>query len=188
MSTWLVVTCTACGTTGPGRAKAGLCKRCYARALHPVRPCKGCGQARRHMAAGLCARCYRLSRTTVVVCPGCGELRPVHLAGRCQRCASGEPPPGPAAARTAAGRSRACGRAAARPAMPGPARSPCPPRKQTPGIGDELAFGSQEKDQQESANGRCSCFQGIAAPVIWAPCGLAGTLLSCLVRGLRSLT
>jgi AcrR family transcriptional regulator len=38
--------------------------------------------------------------------------------------ASGEPPPGPAAARTAANRSRACGRVAARPAMPGPVRSP----------------------------------------------------------------
>jgi integrase len=86
MSNWPVVTCTACGATGPGRARPGLCRRCYARSRHPVRPCDGCGQARRHLAAGLCARCYRLSRTTVVVCPGCGELRPVHLAGRCQRC------------------------------------------------------------------------------------------------------
>ena len=86
MSTWPVVSCTACGATGPGRARPGLCRRCYARSRHPVRPCDACGQARRHLAAGLCARCYRLSRTAVVVCPGCGELRPVHLAGRCQRC------------------------------------------------------------------------------------------------------
>jgi integrase len=106
MSTWPQVTCTACGTTGPGRPKAGLCKRCYARARYPVRPCNGCGQPRRHMAAGLCARCYRLSRTTVVVCPGCGELRPVHLAGRCQRCKRR------AAARP--GRCPDCGRQVAR--------------------------------------------------------------------------
>jgi len=86
MSAWPVVTCAACGMTGPGRAKPSLCKRCYARARHPVRPCQGCGRTRRHLAAGLCARCYRLSRTTTVLCPGCGELRPVHLAGRCQRC------------------------------------------------------------------------------------------------------
>lgn len=86
MSSWPVVTCTTCGVTGPGRAKPGLCRSCYARARHPVRPCEGCGRPRRHLAAGLCARCYRLSRTTTVVCPGCGELRPVHLGGRCERC------------------------------------------------------------------------------------------------------
>ena len=85
-STWPVVTCTGCGATGPGRARPGLCQRCYARAQHPVQPCPGCGQTRRHLAAGLCARCYRLSRTSVVPCPGCGELRAVYLAGRCQRC------------------------------------------------------------------------------------------------------
>ena len=86
MSAWPVVTCTACGATGPGRAKPGLCRRCYARAQHPVRPCEGCGRTRRHLAAGLCARCYRLSRTRLVICPDCGEERPVWFAGRCQRC------------------------------------------------------------------------------------------------------
>jgi integrase len=80
------VTCTECGATGPGRAKAGLCKGCYARAQHPVRPCPGCGQTSRHLAAGLCARCYRLSRTRLVTCPGCGELRPVYFGDRCERC------------------------------------------------------------------------------------------------------
>jgi hypothetical protein len=85
-STWPVVTCTACGATRPGRAKAGLCKRCYARAQHPVRPCGSCGQTRRHLAAGLCARCYRLSLTRIVICPGCGEERPVHFGDRCERC------------------------------------------------------------------------------------------------------
>ncbi len=85
-TTWPVVTCTACGATGPGRAKARLCNRCDARALHPVRPCAGCGETRRHLAAGLCARCYRLSRTRLVICPGCGELRPVYFGDRCERC------------------------------------------------------------------------------------------------------
>ena len=83
---WPVVTCTACGATGPGRRKAGLCKRCYARAKHPVRPCPGCGQTRRHLAAGLCARCYRLSRTRLVTCPGCSQQRPVYFGDRCERC------------------------------------------------------------------------------------------------------
>ena len=81
-----VVTCTACGATGPGRAKPGLCKRCYARAQHPVRPCDGCGRTRRQFAAGLCARCYRRSRTRLVICQNCGEERPVWFAGRCERC------------------------------------------------------------------------------------------------------
>jgi hypothetical protein len=85
-STWPQITCTSCGATGPGRPKIGLCKRCYARARHPVQACGGCGQTRRHLAAGLCARCYRLSRTRLVTCPGCGELRPVHFGDRCERC------------------------------------------------------------------------------------------------------
>jgi hypothetical protein len=85
-STWPVVTCTACGATGPGRPKAGLCKRCYARAQHPVRPCPGCGRTRRHLAAGLCARCYRLSLTRLVTCPGCDQERPVYFGDRCERC------------------------------------------------------------------------------------------------------
>jgi hypothetical protein len=105
-STWPVVTCTACGATGPGRRKAGLCKRCYARAEHPVRPCPGCGQTRRHLAAGLCARCYRLSRTRLVVCPGCGQQRPVYSGDRCERCKRR------AAAR--AGACRDCGKQATR--------------------------------------------------------------------------
>ncbi len=86
MSTWPVVTCTACGATGPGRAKPGLCKRGYARARRQTRPCASCGQERPHLAAGLCARCYRLSRTRLVICPDCGEERPVWFAGRCERC------------------------------------------------------------------------------------------------------
>jgi integrase len=81
-----VITCTVCGRTGPGRRKAGLCHRCYARAWRAARPCASCGQDRPHLAAGLCARCYRLSRTRLVICPDCGELRPVHFAGRCERC------------------------------------------------------------------------------------------------------
>ena len=97
-STWPVVTCIKCGATGPGRRKAGVCKRCYARAKHPVRPCPGCGQVRRHLAAGLCARCYRLSRTRLVVCPGCGQRRPVYFGDRCERCK-----------RRAAARAGACG-------------------------------------------------------------------------------
>ena len=83
---WPVITCTVCGSTGPGRRKAGLCKRCYARAWRQARPCASCGQDRPHLAAGLCARCYRLSRTRLVLCPDCGELRPVHFADRCERC------------------------------------------------------------------------------------------------------
>ena len=86
MSNWPVVTCTACGATGPGRASAGLCKRCYARAQHPVQPCESCGHTLRHLAAGLCALCYRESRTRMVTCPGCGELRPVHFGDQCERC------------------------------------------------------------------------------------------------------
>ena len=56
VSAWQPVTCTECGTTGPGRPGRGLCKRCYARAQHPVRPCEDCGRTRRQLAAGLCAR------------------------------------------------------------------------------------------------------------------------------------
>jgi len=85
-TTWPVVTCTGCGAIRPGRPKVGRCKRCYARAQHPVQPCPGCGQTRRHLAAGLCARCYRLSLTRLVTCPGCGELRPVYFGDRCERC------------------------------------------------------------------------------------------------------
>jgi integrase len=85
-ATWPVVTCTACGATGPGRPKAGLCKRCYARAQHPVESCGGCGQIRRRLAAGLCARCYRLSRTRMILCSGCGQERPVYFGDRCERC------------------------------------------------------------------------------------------------------
>jgi hypothetical protein len=85
-ATWPVVACTACGATGPGRPRVGLCKRCYARAQHPVQPCAGCGQTRRHLAAGLCARCYRLSLTRLVTCPGCGQERPVYFGDRCERC------------------------------------------------------------------------------------------------------
>jgi hypothetical protein len=76
----------ACGTTGPGRAKAGLCKRCYTRAQHPVQACGGCGQTRRHLAAGLCARCYRLSLTRLATCRACGQERPVYFGDRCERC------------------------------------------------------------------------------------------------------
>jgi hypothetical protein len=85
-TTWPLVTCATCGTTGPGRPRVGVCKRCYARALHTVRPCAGCGENRRHLAAGLCARCYRLSRTRLVFCPGCGDERPVYFGDRCERC------------------------------------------------------------------------------------------------------
>jgi len=102
MSTWPVVTCTACGATGPGRRKAGLCQRCYARAQHEVRACAGCGQVRRHLAGGLCARCYRLSRTRLQHCPGCDEVRPVYFGDRCERCKR--------RAAAQAGRCRDCGR------------------------------------------------------------------------------
>ena len=81
-----VIACAACGSTGAGRRKAGLCPRCYARAWRRARPCASCGQDRPHLAAGLCQRCYRLSRTRLVICPGCGELRPVWFADRCERC------------------------------------------------------------------------------------------------------
>ena len=103
---WPVVTCTACGVTGPGRAKHSLCRRCYGRAQHPVRPCQQCGRTIRLFAAGLCASCYRRSRTRLVICPDCGELRPVFFAGRCQRCKLR------AAAR--AGACRDCGKQVAR--------------------------------------------------------------------------
>ena len=69
----------------PGR-KAGLCKRCYVRAQHPVRPCEDCGRTRRQLAAGLCAGCYRRSRTRLVTCTACGEQRPVWFGDRCERC------------------------------------------------------------------------------------------------------
>jgi integrase len=114
-ATWPVVTCTACGATGPGRPKVGLCKRCYARAQHPVQACGGCGQTRRHLAAGLCARCYRLSLTRLTTCRACGELRPVYLGDRCERCkrraaakAGACAECGKQVARLWAGRCRAC--------------------------------------------------------------------------------
>jgi integrase len=81
---WPTVTCTACGTTGPG--KAGRCRRCYARAQHTPRVCVGCQQLRRHLAAGRCARCYRLSRTRRRRCVACGQVRPIHFGDRCERC------------------------------------------------------------------------------------------------------
>ena len=111
---WPVVTCTACGQTGPGRPRIGLCKRCYARAQHPVQPCQGCGQVRRHLAAGLCARCYRLSRTRMILCPGCGQERPVYFGDRCERCKRPAAPAGACAGcakqvmRLWAGRCRTC--------------------------------------------------------------------------------
>jgi hypothetical protein len=101
-----VIACAACGNTGPGRRKAGLCQRCYARAWRAARPCASCGQHRPHLAAGLCARCYRLSRTRLVLCPGCGEERPVYRGDRCERCKKR------AAAR--AGACRDCGKQVAR--------------------------------------------------------------------------
>jgi integrase len=78
------VICATCGATGAGRA--GLCRRCYARAQHPMRVCAGCNQLRRHLAAGRCARCYRLSRTRQQCCTACGEVRPVYFGDRCERC------------------------------------------------------------------------------------------------------
>jgi integrase len=101
-----VITCAACGSTGPGRRKAGLCQRCYARAWRAARPCASCGQDRPHLAAGLCARCYRLSRTRLVLCPGCDEERPVYWGDRCERCKKR------AAARS--GACRDCGKQVAR--------------------------------------------------------------------------
>ena len=103
---WPVITCTVCGRTGPGRRKAGLCKRCYACAWRRSRPCIGCGQERPHLAAGLCARCYRLSRTRLVICPGCGEQRPVWFGDRCERCKK--------QAAAQAGACRDCGKQVAR--------------------------------------------------------------------------
>jgi hypothetical protein len=78
------VTCATCGATGPGRA--GLCRRCYARAQHTPRVCADCNQLRRHLAAGRCARCYRLSRTRQQRCSVCDEVRPVYFGDRCERC------------------------------------------------------------------------------------------------------
>jgi hypothetical protein len=80
----VTLACATCGVTGPGRA--GLCWRCYARAVHTSRVCAGCNQIRRHLAAGLCARCYRLSRTRQQRCTACGEIRPVYFGDRCERC------------------------------------------------------------------------------------------------------
>jgi hypothetical protein len=93
-----VIACIACGDTGPGRRKAGLCQRCYARAWRAPRPCASCERDRPHLAAGLCQRCYRLSRTRLAICRDCGELRPVWFADRCERCK-----------RRAAAKSGACG-------------------------------------------------------------------------------
>ena len=115
MTAWPQVTCTVCGTTGPGRAKAGLCKRCYARLRRQARPCASCGRDRPHLAAGLCARCYRLSRTRLVLCPGCGQQRPVWFGDRCERCKRrAAAPAGPCGdcgkqvARLWSGRCRSC--------------------------------------------------------------------------------
>jgi integrase len=83
---WSAVTCTECGTTGPGRPTVGLCKRCYARRQHAPRTCVDCGQWRRHLATGRCARCYRLSLTRQRRCAGCDQIRPVWFADRCDRC------------------------------------------------------------------------------------------------------
>jgi hypothetical protein len=112
---WPVIICTACGDTRPGRRKAGLCQRCYARAWRTARPCASCGQHRPHMAAGLCARCYRRSRTRLVLCPGCGEQRPVWFGDRCQRCKNRAaaksgicPDCGKQVARLWSGRCRSC--------------------------------------------------------------------------------
>jgi hypothetical protein len=83
---WLTVTCTICGAIGPGRPKLRLCRRCYARRVHPMEVCPGCNQLRRRLAAGLCQRCYRLSRTRQRRCGACDEVRPVYFGGRCERC------------------------------------------------------------------------------------------------------
>jgi hypothetical protein len=99
---WPTITCGTCGTTGPGRA--GQCRRCYARAQHPVRVCDGCNQLRRHLAAGRCARCYRLARTRQQRCTACGEVRPVYFGDRCERCKQ--------RARLHPGRCERCGRQA----------------------------------------------------------------------------
>ena len=99
---WPTVTCSACGTIGPGRRGPGLCRRCYARQVHAPRVCGGCGQLRRHLASGLCGRCYRLSRTRQRHCPGCSQVRPIHFGDRCERCKRR------AAARV--GACRSCGR------------------------------------------------------------------------------
>ena len=53
------------------------------------------------------------------------RARPVHLAGRCQRCKR-RAAARPGSCRDCGSRSHACGRAAARPVMPGPGRSPVP--------------------------------------------------------------
>jgi site-specific recombinase XerC len=94
------VTCATCGATGPGRA--GLCRRCYARARHTPRVCADCNQLRRHLAAGRCARCYRLGRTRQQRCAACGEVRPVYFGERCERCKQ--------QARLHLGRCQRCGR------------------------------------------------------------------------------
>jgi integrase len=79
-----VVTCSTCGTVGPGIT--GMCPTCYARSVHHPRVCDGCGEFRRILAAGLCNGCYRRSRTRVARCLACGELRNIHFADRCERC------------------------------------------------------------------------------------------------------
>jgi integrase len=79
-----VVTCSTCGTVGPGIT--GMCPTCYARSVHRPRVCDGCGEFRRILAAGLCNGCYRRSRTRVARCVACGEMRNIHFADRCERC------------------------------------------------------------------------------------------------------
>jgi hypothetical protein len=79
-----VVTCSTCGTVGPGIT--GMCPACYARSVHQPRVCDDCGEFRRILAAGLCNGCYRRSRTRVLRCVSCGEMRNIHFADRCERC------------------------------------------------------------------------------------------------------
>jgi hypothetical protein len=74
-TTWPQVTCTSCGEAGPGRAKTGQCKRCYARALHTVRPCAGCGATRRHLAAGPGPRSAPADLQLVDALTGYGDAR-----------------------------------------------------------------------------------------------------------------
>ena len=129
-ATWPVVTCTACGTTGPGPPQGRIVQTllCPRPAVDPIRPCaKLRARTRPHLAAGLCARCYRLSRTRLVICSGLrrASARSTSPTGASGANAGPLPVPGPAG--TAASRSRGCGRAAARSCWrPDPAKSPAP--------------------------------------------------------------
>jgi site-specific recombinase XerC len=99
-----VVTCSTCGTVGPGIT--GMCPTCYARSVHQPRVCGGCEEFRRILAAGLCNGCYRRSRTRVRRCAACGETRNIHFADRCERCKQ--------QARAVTGVCPGCGRQVAR--------------------------------------------------------------------------